>query len=312
MRILVTGATGFVGACVARRLVLSGHEVHVTTRVDSNCWRLSGLLNDLRLHYCDLRDEEKVTGLVLQSRPEAIFHMATYGGYSVQQDSLTTFQTNFLGTMNLVRACEKIDYTCFINTGSSSEYGLKSHPMAEIDLLEPRGDYGVTKAATTLFCRSEAMTKGLPIATFRIFSPYGPWDDPKRMIPYVISCKLQGVAPRLSNPAFIRDYIHIDDVVAAYEAALAVPITPGEILNIGSGVQHSLGEVVGSIDELLPNDPPLWGATEAKRDEPTCWVADITRARATLRWQPGVELRTGLRDTVEWMREHSGYYSVHG
>lgn len=309
MKILVTGATGFVGACLARRLIKLGHEVHVTVRETSNLWRIADLLSDLRTHYCDLRNQDAVIAMMLQVRPEAVCHLATYGGFSFQKESDAIFQTNFIGTLNLVRASEKIDLSCFINTGSSSEYGLKARPMAEGDLLEPIGDYGVTKAATTLFCRSEAIAKGLPLVTLRIFSPYGPWDDLKRLVPYVIGSLLAGRVPSLSSPAFVRDYIYIDDVVEAYLVTLQASVKPGGIYNVGSGVQSSLGELVSCISELLPKPLPVWGATAPQRAEPSSWVADRARITSDLGWEPLIGLREGLAKTVIWMKENINYYN---
>jgi nucleoside-diphosphate-sugar epimerase len=308
MKILVTGATGFVGACLARRLVQLGHEVHAVVRETSNLWRIADLAGDLQTHCCDLRNQDTVAALVGQVRPEAVCHLATYGGFSSQKESGTIFQTNFIGTMNLVHACEKTELSCFINTGSSSEYGLKDRPMKEDDLLEPLGDYGVTKAATTLFCRSEAIAKKLPMVTLRLFSPYGPWDDPKRLVPYVVSSLLQGRVPALSSPAFVRDYIYIEDVVDAYLAALQAVVNPGGIYNVGSGVQTSLGELVSCISELLPQPEPVWGKTDPQRVEPVCWVADKSRIASALGWGSSIALRHGLAKTVAWMREHSRFY----
>lgn len=308
MNILLTGATGFVGSCLARQLVSLGHEVHVALREMSDSWRINDLSHDLQINCCDLRDRDAVNSMVQQIRPEAVCHLATYGGFSSQKDSDVIFQTNFTGTLNLVRACEKIELSCFINTGSSSEYGIKSRPMVEDDLLEPLGDYGVTKAAATLFCRSEAVEKRLPLVTLRIFSPYGPWDDPKRLVPYVIGSLLQGYTPKLSTPTSVRDYIYIDDVVAAYMAILQGDVTPGRIYNVGSGLQSSLGDLVSCISELLPEPSPVWGAKSPSRFEPGCWVADRSRITAEMGWEPLIGLRQGLAKTVEWMKEHSSLY----
>ena len=230
MRILVTGATGFVGACLCRRLLGLGHELHLFVRQTANIWRIADIAHQMVLHDVDLRDAQAVQRSVAAIRPERIFHLATYGGFSFQKEVAAIHAVNFLGTVNLLQACEKVGFEQFIHTGSSSEYGIKAEPMKETDLLEPLGDYAVSKAAATLFCRSEALLKGLPIVTLRVFSPYGPWDDPQRLIPYVIAALLKGNAPLLANPAAVRDYLFIDDVIDAYLAVMAAPLRGGENL----------------------------------------------------------------------------------
>lgn len=228
-KVLVTGATGFVGACLTRRLVDAGHEVHLCTRAESDRWRIADLLGDVREHEVNLRDRPSVEKAVRSIEPKIICHLATYGGFASQRESTAIYEVNLLGTVNLLRACEQTGFDLFINTGSSSEYGIKSQPMRESDLLEPIGDYGVSKAAASLFCSAEARETCLPIVTLRLFSPFGPWDDPKRLIPFVIKSFLRGEVPKLSTPASVRDYIFIDDVVDSYLHLIENPPVQGEI-----------------------------------------------------------------------------------
>lgn len=305
MKILVTGATGFVGACLARRLVRDGHDVHLFTRQQSNCWRIVELLPHVTEHTVDLRDADAVEGLVGRIKPEVIFHLATYGGFASQRNTKTIMDVNLGGTVNLLKSCEKTGFARFINTGSSSEYGHKGVPMREELLPEPVGDYAVSKLAATLFCRSEAVGKNLPVITLRLFSPYGPWDDPQRFIPYVLSNFLRGEVPRLANPAAVRDYVFVDDVVDAYLLAAESTLPPGEIYNLGSGRQHSLYYVVNIIREfVVTGREPVWGAREMQRLEPAAWVADIGKIRETLGWTPAVPLQEGLARTTDWFRDH--------
>jgi nucleoside-diphosphate-sugar epimerase len=310
MRILVTGATGFIGACLTRRLLYHGHEVHIFTRLESNRWRIFDLIPHLEEHNVDLRDGDRVETQINRVRPEVIFHLATYGGFASQNETSAIICSNFNGTINLLKACIRAGFELFVNTGSSSEYGIKSEPMTESDLLEPLNDYGVAKAAATLYCRSEAVRLKLPLVTFRLFSPYGPWDDPKRLIPYTLSILLRKESPRLANPAAVRDFIFIDDVIAAYMRALTGSITPGEIYNVGTGRQHSIAEVVGVICELVQGiSNPCWGVRDVQRPEPAIWVADVRKITAALDWAPLITLKDGLTRTAEWMKDHMEYYS---
>jgi len=195
-----------------------------------------------------------------------------------------------------------------VNTGSSSEYGIKSGPTDENDFLEPRGDYGVSKAASTLYCRSEGLNKQLPIVTLRLFSPFGPWDDSKRLIPYVIKSLLRKETPQLSTPASVRDYIFIDDVLDAYTAVVKQPFF-GEIFNIGSGKQHSIGEVVTTIKAILQDGTePAWGTVEKRKPEPELWVAKIDKALKQFGWKPSRTHCVGLEQTIAWMKNNLTLY----
>ena len=308
MKILVTGATGFVGACLARHMLTQGHDVHIFAREKSNRWRIRDISTQLTSHAVDLADADGVQAAVSQIRPEGVFHLATYGGFADQQDTAAIIAANFIGTVNLVRACEKVGYDFFINTGSSSEYGAKQEPMKETDVAAPLGDYGVTKLASTAFCQSEAALKELPIVTIRLFSPYGPWDDPKRFIPYLIKSLVMNEAPHLSTPHSVRDYIFIEDILQLYQRLAETPKLTGGIYNAGSGVQSSLGEVVDALRDILGSKlEPSWNAVGIKRPEPSVWVADNTKAR-NLGWSACIGLREGLRRTVEWQKEHAEFY----
>ncbi|TEB05272.1 GDP-6-deoxy-D-mannose reductase [Pelotomaculum schinkii] len=309
MKVLVTGATGFVGSCLTRRLVDLEYDVHIFTRRNSNKWRIKDLLGRVAEYEVDLRDAGNVAKEVLKIAPAIICHLATYGGFAFQKTPSVIIESNLIGTINLLRACEKTGFDCFINTGSSSEYGIKTAPMSECDILEPVGDYGVSKAAATLFCRSEAIVKKLPIVTLRLFSPYGPWDDPKRLIPYVIKSLLRGEPPVLSVPEFCRDFVYIDDVLDGYLKVMKTPLTGGEIFNIGSGKQHSIGEVVSLITNMLGNGlEPRWGMVNSHRPEPGSWVADIGKIKTKLGWLSNTSLWEGLKKTTAWIRENLELY----
>jgi nucleoside-diphosphate-sugar epimerase len=306
MCILITGATGFVGGALARRLADEGREPHLFVRSGADRRRLAGLRGIVE-HDVDLRDGERVAAAVRTILPRVIYHCAVYGGFSVQNDRPGIFRTNLDGTINLLAACEEVGFDRFVNTGSSSEYGIKSAPMCEYDLPEPRGDYGVAKCAATLHCRSEALLKGLPVVTLRLFSPYGPWDDPRRFIPSVARKLLDGGLPEVRLPRAVRDYIYIDDVLELYRLVTELPVVPGEILNGGSGSQVRIGEVAEQLRLLTGGAAILAGDGASPRPEPECWVASTDKVRSLLGWTPQVNLAEGLALTVAWMREHPDF-----
>jgi len=308
MKVLVTGTSGFIGSHLSRRLLELGHEVHSFKRTMSDSWRLADIRENIVQHIVDLRDADMVNRAVEKIRPQVVYHCATYGGFADQIDTSIIFESNFLGTVNLLKACEKVGFDYFVNTGSSSEYGIKSRPMDEDNALEPNSDYGVSKAAATLFCQSEGLNKRLPIATLRLFSPYGPWDDPKRLIPYVIKSFLRNEAPQLTSPVSVRDFIYIDDVLDAYVTVIKSPFF-GDIFNIGSGLQHSVGDVVTIVKAIIhPRSEPAWGTAAKQRQEPGLWVAMNKKASKYISWNPTTSLTSGLQKTVVWIKNNPHLY----
>ena len=180
---LITGASGFIGSVLLRKLIEQKKEVHLILRKESDIWRIRDLLNKVTIHYSDLFKIQELTSIIQTIKPNIIYHLATNGAYSYQKDANQIIQTNILGTWNLLQACNVINYDLFVNTGSSSEYGFKQYAMRETDLLEPTSYYAVTKCAQTLLCSHIAKQEKRPIVTLRPFSVYGPYEEPKRFIP---------------------------------------------------------------------------------------------------------------------------------
>ncbi len=152
--VLITGSTGFVGAALARRCLNENGETHLITRAGSNRWRINDILNKAQEHNVDLLDFDKLVKVVSLIKPDIVFHLAAYGVYAFQNDARRIMEINYFGTANLLNACVKSDFELFVNTGSVFEYGLKQKPLAENMVLEPISDYGVAKAASTLYCHA--------------------------------------------------------------------------------------------------------------------------------------------------------------
>jgi nucleoside-diphosphate-sugar epimerase len=310
-RVFITGATGFIGSNLAQRCLERGAEVFINLRKTSDTWRIRNILKEVNAVPVDIIEYEKLRGAIRKIHPDIIFHTAAYGGSANQKTTEKIIETNIIGTVNLVRSCRGIGISLIVNTGSSSEYGVKNSPMDESALLEPVTEYGVSKAAATLFCQSYATGYNLPIVTLRLFSPYGRYEEKSRLVPSVILSALQRINPKISSPGFVRDFVYIDDILDAYESAINVKNPSGDIFNIGSGQQHSVGEVVDEIIRILGNEvtyetciPQAW------KNEPAFWQADIRKARSELSWEPEFSLERGLAATVDWFKVHKGIYGL--
>jgi nucleoside-diphosphate-sugar epimerase len=302
-RVLITGASGFVGSCLARDLIAAGHEVHLTLRAGSDSWRLAGLQGRYVAHPADLRDAAAVRRAVQDCRPDVVYHLAAYGAQHFQKERAAILATNLLGTANLLDALDGHHYRALVNVGSSSEYGHKDGPMCEDDRLEPRTDYGVAKAAATMLCQAEAL-KGRPVTTVRIFSAYGPYEDATRLVPYVMGCCLRGETPRVTAGGQPRDFIYVDDVVDLLKLAAGQPATRGHILHAGTGRRQTVRDMVETIVAVCGGGrlKAEYGAAPTRAGEPTSWLASIDRTTTLTGWRPRFELRDGVAALWAWFR----------
>jgi nucleoside-diphosphate-sugar epimerase len=310
-KILVTGATGFVGSNLVRRLISYGHDVHILTRNLSNKWRLVDCFSDLHNHTVDLQNLERLKGLMTEIEPEVIFHLATSGMYGgIQRPDAEVIETNLLGTVNLINACNDIDYKCFVNTGSSSEYGPKKEPMKETDLCEPINLYGISKCAATLYGQSIARTRDKPIIGLRLFSPFGPFDDTSRLMTYAITNALSNKPLMLGNPNAVRDYIYIEDVLDIYLQSIEIASgLKGEVFNVGSGSQTSISYIVNKIIEITDSKSEIkWKSFSGRAHDTEKWEADIEKVSRSFNWRPKYHIDDGLRQTISWFRNNLQLY----
>lgn len=310
---LITGGAGFIGANLVRKILTttSNPLIHIIEPSGTNLWRLADIQDQITIHSLNLIDFKEVENLVLALKPDVIFHLAAYGGMPNEQDQLMVYHVNLYGTINLLNACKKFGFDCFINTGSSSEYGKKSKPMKEADQLEPISDYAVAKVAATNYCAKEAILNKLPIYTVRPFSVYGNYESPTRLIPSVINSFLQKQPLNLSNPSNVRDFIYIDDMIDGYLTLERKKPTNIFTFNIGSGVQSCIQDVVTTLQSLTQVTIPLmWQTTASRPWEPTHWQADIELAQNILSWTPHYSLETGLKKSLDWFTRNQNLYQT--
>jgi nucleoside-diphosphate-sugar epimerase len=271
-------------------------------RPSTDLWRLSGLEGRYQTLAADLRDPCAVRRAVNTCSPEVIYHAASHGAYPGQTDRVSIVAANLLGTAHLLDALEAHDYRVFVNVGSSSEYGHKTHAMRPEDRLEPRTDYAVSKAAATQLCMAEAL-RGRPVTTVRIFTAYGPWDEPTRLVPYVMGCCLRGENPKVTVGAQPRDFVFVEDVVELLTTAATHPNALGRILHAGSGRSCKVREMVETIVSICGRGRLRvdYGAEAARRDEPVEWEADIRETTRQIGWRSRHNLREGVERLWQWV-----------
>jgi nucleoside-diphosphate-sugar epimerase len=305
-RVLVTGASGFIGSHLTRRLLAEGAEVHALTPAVSSVYpeRLLGMRNDIVLHEANITDRSAMDAVAKTVRPSIIFHLAAYThvGKSWQRVD-ECVQTNVQGTVNLLQALEPIGYDRFINTGTSEIYGDIDVPFREDAKVSPNSPYSVSKYAAERFCRMFRQGHGWPIVLVRPFNAYGPAQSPDRIIPETIVRGLRKQELKTTSGRQTREFNYVEDLADGFVLAATVPGIEGEIFNLGGGEEIAIRDVVKTVLDVMGN--PIAPAIGALPDRPTeIWrmFCDSTKARERLGWSPKHSLRDGLERTIEWYR----------
>ena len=315
-RVVVTGGTGFVGANLVRRLIADGHQTHLLVRPEFSSWRIDSIRDHITTHEVSLSDAGALTSALREIEPAWVFHLAAYGAYSWQTDEAHMHETNIRSTKTLLKASIDVGVESFVNTGSSSEYGRRDHAPVETEEARPETPYGRTKAIATAMCVTAARFGNLTsettyapatkISTLRLYSAYGPFEDPRRLLPSLIVHGRRGRCPPLVNRQTARDFVHVDDVVeACLLAAQHGRGEPGAIYNVGTGVQTTMTEAVEVARRVLSiPDEPRWGSMPARVWDTDTWVADSRKLRTELGWEPRYAFEDGFRQMVGWLDQH--------
>lgn len=304
--VLVTGANGFVGANLTRRLLDEGHSVHAIVRPDSSRWRLDAIRDDVSVYEVDVRDPVALRRVVAEAHPDWTFHLAAHGGSSWQTSMRDILETNVLGTLNVMEACLAHGLEAFVHAGSSSEYGFIDRAATEETWIDPNSMYAVGKASATLLGRYLARSTESPIVTLRLYSVFGPWEHSNRLMPTLVIYGLEGKWPPLTRPTTARDFVYVDDVVDAFILVAASPARAnGAVYNVGSGVQTTLQDVsMTAIRTLQIPSEPVWSTMPDRDWDTPVWVADHRRITAALGWRPKYTLDSGFRRLVDWFQQN--------
>lgn len=308
--VFVTGASGFIGANIVRALLQKNFSVHVLNHSKRISWRLQEIKNTITIHTGDLTDKISLRRALQISQPDYIIHLAAYGAYSYQTELEKIVRVNIDGLKNLLEVSKDIPYKCFINTGSSSEYGYKNKSMKETDFCDPVSYYAATKLGATALCKVFAQLHNKPIVTFRLFSVYGPYEEPTRFVPTIMKNLLTKNPIKLTPGQQRRDFIYVDDITNAYMKALNLgKKIQGEIFNIGTGKEYTNDEIVKSLFSVTEKKTNLnKGAYEKRMWDTPHWRANIAKSKRLLGWKPYTTIDKGLLNTYSWFEKNLKFY----
>ena len=304
--ILVIGASGFVGANILKKLLLYRSDVYGVIKTPDN-WRIREVTNE-NIFIADMTSSADIEKLLSTINPNTIFDCIAYGGYSFQNDVKKIYDVNFNSLVTLVGFLEKKSISAYIHAGSSSEYGDNCSAPLEDDFCEPNSHYSVSKIAAANFLRYMGKKHNFPCLNLRLYSVYGPLEDPSRLIPTLLTLANQGKYPPFVNSKISRDFIHVDDVCSAFiNAALNLsPTIYGDSFNIGTEIKTTIEELALITGEIFNiQTSPEFNSMGNRSWDNSDWFANTEKAKKYLNWSSTINLKDGLKCTSEWMLNNS-------
>ena len=292
---LVTGASGFIGRHLCRRLEQAGVEVHALSRN-----RQTASTNTVRWWQGDMGDTATAQYLFSTIEPDTVFHLASHVTGSRDLAIVApTFHSNLLSTVNLLTAATAAGCRRVVLVGSLEE------PEENGTDTAPCSPYAAAKWASTAYGRMFHNLYQTPVVIARVFMTYGPGvQDQRKLIPYVISSLLRGEAPKLMSGQRMIDWVYVEDVVDGLLAAAQRANVEGCTVDLGSGTLVSVRSVVEQIVTLLDASvAPVFGA-HADRPFERERVANIDHTYAKLGWKSSTTLKDGLLYTIDWFKKH--------
>lgn len=297
-KVLVTGASGFIGSHLCHRLIRNGAQVHAISRSkrtrDEENWYWQ---------QADLTEAAKVRDFFHAIRPEIVFHLAGYPvGSRTLDHVLPSFRHNLISTVNLLTVAAEIGCGRIILTGSLEE------PEVDISQCGPSSPYAAAKWAGSMYAHMFHTLYQLPVVIARVFMVYGPGQqDMNKLVPYTIFSLLRGEAPKLSSGRREIDWIYVDDVINGFLVTAQTGGLENQTLDIGTGKLVAIRSVVEEIVRLInPGIKPLFGALNDRPFEQVR-AAVTQRTRAIMGWEPVISLETGLQLTVDWYKSQINY-----
>lgn len=294
-RLLVIGGTGFIG----HHLLAATRNNYQVTSVSLNPPRPERLVTSVRYRQMDIRDLNAVK-TCLDGEYDFVVNLGGYIDHRLYMNGGDALiEEHFRALQNLISALSRKSLKCFVQVGSSDEYGNSPAPQGEDVREQSISPYSFAKLASTHFLQMLSKTEFFPVVVLRLFLVYGPYQNENRFLPQIIkACRRNEQFP-VSPGMQIRDFCYVEDVVKAIMLALTSKGLEGQVFNIGSGEPRTIRQVIEKVQVLAGGGMPQYGANPYRVGENMSLYANIQKAQEKLGWSPQVTIGEGLRKTIE-------------
>ena len=303
--ILIVGANGFIGSNLTRDLINEDNEISIITKNNSNEWRLKNLKKSYRKYSADITNYKKLRDGIFNLEPDVIINCATYGVYPVEEDPEKIFQSNIIGTKNLIDVIE--DYNKIekiINIGSYLEL---------LDPKEKNGQkweyYANIKSEQTKLIHEFGNKSRIPISTLRLFNPYGMYESPGRLVCDIMIALVKKQRLEIFSKTAKHNFYHIDDVINSIKNLIYDSSTDNKIFNLQTNEDVSVESVVNIASQITDNKLEVIWKDEDQREIQGEYKIKHVNDKII---NPKISLETGLNKTFSWFKKNIDLYKEKG
>jgi dTDP-glucose 4,6-dehydratase len=316
-KILITGAGGFIGSHLAERLVELGADVRALVHYNAmGTWGWldsSPYKGDMEILAGDICDRDSICNAV--QGQEIVFHLAALIAIPYSYHAPVSYvRTNVEGTLNILQAVRESGASRIIHTSTSEVYGTARYtPIDETHPLQGQSPYSASKIGADKLAEAFHLSFGVPVVTVRPFNTFGPRQSARAVIPTIITQLLAGEKVQLGNLHPTRDLNFVSNTVDGFVAAAESSAAKGKTLNLGSGREISIADLVQLVARLMNKNVEIEGESPRMRpsgSEVERLLANNNLAKELIGWEPQVTLEDGLKRTIAWFEKHLSNYRI--
>jgi nucleoside-diphosphate-sugar epimerase len=303
----MTGSNGFIGSHVLEALLQKENmRVGITLRSNSEISRIKAILDVPGRIEKFILDDQTIDDIISSFKPKIIIHLAAfYEKNHVSGNVGQTINSNISFPTEILDSMTRNQVTFFINTGTFTEYLMDGALIDQKTALFPSNLYSATKIGFEDILRYFTEKRNINAVTLKLAATYGPRDNPRKLIPYLINCSINKKTAKITDGFQMWDYVFVRDVADSYIKTIEYLVNSREkysVFNIGSGNTYSLREIAKNVEKIGGNFKIDWGGVPYGAQEVFYFKTDITRARNILKWWPQYSLKRGLLETYNYYR----------